>query len=94
MDKVSAYATHDDKGHLEPFPIERRATGPKDIQIDIKYCGVCHSDLHFCKNDWGITSYPIVPGHEIVGEVTAIGAEVSLFKIGGREAIGCLWLPR
>jgi alcohol dehydrogenase (NADP+) len=90
MDKVSAYATHDDKGHLEPFPIERRATGPKDIQIDIKYCGVCHSDLHFCKNDWGITSYPVVPGHEIIGEVTAIGAEVTRFKIGDRAAIGCL----
>lgn len=90
MSKVSAYATHNDKGHLEPFSIERRAAGPKDVQIDIKYCGVCHSDLHFCKNDWGITNYPVVPGHEIIGEVTAIGTEVTRFKIGDRAGIGCL----
>jgi len=73
-----------------PMGIERRLPGATDVAIDIEYCGVCHSDLHFAHNDWGITQYPLVPGHEIIGRVTAIGQDVSEFSVGARVAVGCM----
>ena len=75
---------------LEPIDIERRAPGPQDVQIDIAYCGVCHSDLHTVRSEWGGTLYPCVPGHEIVGHVTAIGSKVSGFKVDDTVGVGCL----
>ena len=75
---------------VNPLPIERRELRPDDVQIDILYCGVCHSDLHTARNDWGRTRYPVVPGHEIVGRVGAVGPAVTAFKPGDAVAVGCL----
>lgn len=75
---------------LEPLVIQRRAPGPHDVQIDIVYCGVCHSDLHTARSEWPGTLYPCVPGHEIVGHVSAVGADVTKFKIGDTVGVGCL----
>ncbi len=75
---------------LGPYSFERRDPGPDDVAIEIKYCGVCHSDLHVVKNDMGGTRYPIVPGHEIAGVVTAVGANVTRFKEGDRVGVGCM----
>ena len=76
----------------EPHAInfERRDLRPNDVAIKISHCGICHSDLHFAHNDWGMSSYPMIPGHEIVGTVTAVGAEVTRYKAGDRAAVGCL----
>jgi alcohol dehydrogenase (NADP+) len=87
---VKAYGTNDPKTDLQQLNIQRREPTPKDVEIDILYCGVCHSDLHTARNDWGWTKYPVVPGHEIVGRVTRIGNEVTTFKIGDTAAVGCL----
>ena len=75
---------------LEPIDIERRQPGPKDVQIEIAYCGVCHSDLHTVRSEWAGTLYPCVPGHEIVGHVTAVGGEATKFKAGDTVGVGCL----
>lgn len=75
---------------LEPIDIQRREPGPRDIQIDIAFCGVCHSDLHTVRSEWAGTLYPCVPGHEIVGKVSAIGSEVTKFKIGDTVGVGCM----
>ena len=75
---------------LEPLDIQRRQPGPHDVQIDIAYCGVCHSDLHTVRSEWAGTLYPCVPGHEIVGHVSAVGNEVSGFKVGDTVGVGCL----
>lgn len=75
---------------LSPYRFDRRDPGPEDVAIEIKYCGVCHSDLHVVKNDLGGTRYPIVPGHEIAGVVTAVGGDVSRFKVGDRVGVGCM----
>ena len=90
MVSTSAFAAHKAKSKLEPHSIERRSVGNNDIQIDIDYCGVCHTDLHFVNNDWAMTEYPVVPGHEIVGKISAIGSEVSKFNVGDLAAIGCM----
>ena len=90
MNKIPAYAAQEAKGEVSPFSIERRKLGPNDVNIEIEYCGVCHTDLHFVNNDWGRSIYPIVPGHEIVGRVSAIGEAVEKFKIGDLAAIGCM----
>src|SRR5690606_17368119 len=82
MSKTYSYAAQNPKDNLKPFQIERRAPGADDVQIDILYCGVCHSDLHTARNEWNNTLYPSVPGHEIVGRVTAVGASVKQFKVG------------
>src|SRR4029453_10880581 len=75
---------------LEPFSFERRTPGPRDVQIEILYCGVCHSDLHTARNEWRGTIYPVVPGHEIVGRVTRVGDQVTGFKPGDVAAVGCM----
>lgn len=90
MPSTKAYAAQDATTPLAPWTINRRDPKPHDVQIAIKYCGVCHSDLHFARNDWGMTVYPIVPGHEIVGVVTAVGDHVTKFKVGDLAGIGCL----
>jgi len=87
---IKAYAAHAAAAPLAPFSITRRAPLPKDVVIDILYCGVCHSDLHFARNEWGMTKYPCVPGHEVLGRVTAVGSGVGRFKAGDLAAVGCL----
>ena len=87
---VNAYgATAADKP-LEPLAIERRMPGPRDVQIEIAFCGVCHSDLHTVRSEWAGTRYPCVPGHEIVGHVTAVGDAVTGFKVGDTVGVGCM----
>lgn len=87
---IQAYGAHAGDKPLEPLQIERRAPGAHDVQIDIAYCGICHSDLHQVRAEWAGTLFPCVPGHEIVGRVTALGAHVASFKIGDRVGIGCI----
>ncbi len=88
--ETAGYATHSSTSPLEPFSFERREPGPHDIQLDILYCGVCHSDLHTARNEWTNTTYPVVPGHEIVGRVAKVGAKVNKFKPGDLAAVGCM----
>jgi len=90
MTKSIGYAAHAPTDQLAPFQFERREVGPQDVQIDILYCGVCHSDLHTARNEWKNTLYPSVPGHEIVGRVTEVGAQVSTFKVGDLAGVGCM----
>jgi len=90
MTTTKGYAAKAATGPLGPFTFERREVGPKDVQFEILFCGVCHSDLHMAKNEWGGTNYPMVPGHEIVGRVTKVGAEVKKFKVGDLAGVGCL----
>ena len=85
-----AYGAYAADKPLEPIAIERRPPGPKDVQIDIAFCGVCHSDLHTVRSEWGGTLYPCVPGHEIVGHVSAVGNEVSRFQVGDTVGVGCM----
>jgi uncharacterized zinc-type alcohol dehydrogenase-like protein len=87
---VHGYATHSATSELVPFTFERRDPRPEDVVIDILYCGICHSDIHSARNEWGGTNYPFVPGHEIVGRVAAIGASVSKYKLGDLVGVGCL----
>lgn len=88
--QVKAYGTEAADADLKELSIKRRAVTAKDIEIDILYCGVCHSDLHTAKNDWGGTLYPSVPGHEIVGRVTKVGSAVTKLKVGDLAGVGCL----
>ena len=87
---TKAYAAQSATTPLAPFSIERRDPGPKDVQIEILYCGVCHSDLHTARNEWKNTLYPSVPGHEIVGRVVAVGPQVTKFRAGDIAGVGCL----
>lgn len=87
---VKAYGAHAGDQPLEALNIERRTPGAKDVQIRIAYCGVCHSDIHQVRSEWAGTLYPCVPGHEIVGEVAAVGAEVKDFKPGDLVGVGCI----
>ena len=89
MFSTSSFAAHSATTPLSPLQIARREVGPLDVQIDIDYCGICHTDLHMAKNDWGRSVYPIVPGHEIVGRVRAVGAKVKRFVVGQAVAVGC-----
>ena len=84
------YAAQRPDAPLAPFPFERRELRGNDVAMEILYCGVCHSDLHQARDDWGISRYPIVPGHEIVGRVTAIGSAVTRYKVGDAVAVGCM----
>ena len=89
MLKTPAYAAPAASQPLAPFSIDRRTPGPNDVQIDIKFCGVCHSDLHQVKDEWGNAIFPMVPGHEIVGLVSQVGDKVSRYKVGDRVGVGC-----
>lgn len=90
MIKSQGYAALSGDQPLQPFEFERRPLSVGDVKIDILYCGVCHSDLHTARNDWGNTLFPSVPGHEIVGRVSAIGDSVDKFKIGDLVGVGCM----
>jgi uncharacterized zinc-type alcohol dehydrogenase-like protein len=87
---TKAYAAQSAESPLSPFSLERRTPTARDVHIEILYCGVCHSDLHLARNEWGFSAYPIVPGHEIVGRVLAVGSAVTTFKAGDVAGVGCL----
>ncbi|KAJ4714590.1 putative Alcohol dehydrogenase [Melia azedarach] len=88
--KALGWAARDSSGVLSPFHFSRRATGKKDVTFKVLYCGICHSDLHMIKNEWGSSTYPLVPGHEIVGVVTEVGSKVEKFKVGDKVGVGCM----
>jgi len=88
--KARSYGAQSATSTLAPFPIDRREPGPTDVEIDILFCGVCHSDLHQARNEWHNTVYPCVPGHEIVGKITRVGNRVTKFKPGDLSAVGCM----
>ncbi|MEP7087703.1 MAG: NAD(P)-dependent alcohol dehydrogenase [Gemmatimonadota bacterium] len=88
--KTAAYAALSAKTPIEPFQLERRAPRPNDVAIEILFCGVCHSDIHQARDEWGGSIFPMVPGHEIVGRVTAVGSSVSKFKVGELAGVGCM----
>lgn len=91
MMKTNAFGNHAGDRPMEAIEIDRREPGPTDVQIDIAFCGICHSDLHTARNEWGgHTHYPCVPGHEIVGTVSAVGAEVQHFAVGQTVGVGCM----
>lgn len=85
-----AYGTPSADAPLEEMNIRRRAPGPDDVQIEITYCGVCHSDIHTARNEWLNSVYPVIPGHEIIGRVVGVGAKVKRFKTGDRVGVGCM----
>ena len=88
--KARSYAAQSATAALAPLSIDRREPSATDVEIDILYCGVCHSDLHTARNEWHNTIYPCVPGHEIVGRVTRAGSGVTKFKVGDIAAVGCM----
>jgi alcohol dehydrogenase (NADP+) len=88
--KAAAYGSQTATSALAPLSIDRRDPGPRDVQIEILYCGVCHSDLHTARGEWPGVVFPVVPGHEIVGRVTKVGPEVKGFKAGDLAAVGCM----
>jgi uncharacterized zinc-type alcohol dehydrogenase-like protein len=90
MSTVKAYAAQSSTADLAPLNIERRELKPHDVQVEILYCGVCHSDIHTARNEWGGAVYPVVPGHEIVGKVKAVGSGVSKFKVGQTVGVGVM----
>ncbi len=87
---VLSYAAHSATASLEPFSLTRRALREDDVIIDILYCGVCHTDLHLARNHGGFTTYPIVPGHEIIGRVRQVGAQVSRVRVDQLVGVGCM----
>ncbi|HEX6550679.1 MAG TPA: NAD(P)-dependent alcohol dehydrogenase, partial [Gammaproteobacteria bacterium] len=88
--KAQGYATQSATGELKPFSFERRDPRPSDVVIDIQYCGICHSDIHTARNEWGWSAYPFVPGHEIVGRVQTVGSKVTKFRTGDLVGVGCM----
>ena len=90
MTTTQAYAAHNPNSKLVPFTFDRRALRDLDVQMDVLFCGVCHSDLHQARNEWKNSIYPVVPGHEIVGRVTAVGAGVTRHRVGDLVGVGCL----
>jgi uncharacterized zinc-type alcohol dehydrogenase-like protein len=90
MLKTPAYAALSANAQLTPFTVERREPGPHDVLIDILYCGVCHSDIHQARNEWGNSLFPMVPGHEIIGRVKQVGSRVTKFKVGDIAGVGCV----
>ncbi len=90
MSEAKGYAAHSHDTPLVPFSFQRRAPLANDVVIDILYCGICHSDIHQARNEWGSSSFPMVPGHEIVGVVSQVGSAVSRFKLGDKVGVGCL----
>jgi uncharacterized zinc-type alcohol dehydrogenase-like protein len=89
MPPTRGYATKGPASKLEPFTFERREPGPHDVLIEILYCGICHSDIHQARDEWGGAMFPMVPGHEIVGRVTGVGSEVKRFTVGEPAGVGC-----
>src|SRR5579871_1719320 len=90
MINTRGYAAQNPKTPLAPFNFTRRELGPHDVLIDITYCGVCHSDLHMARDEWGGSIYPLVPGHEIVGKVSRVGKDVTKFKSGDLAGVGVI----
>jgi uncharacterized zinc-type alcohol dehydrogenase-like protein len=90
MTTTKAYAAQSARAPLAPFEITRREVGDHDVQIEIAYCGVCHSDVHQARDEWGGSMFPMVPGHEIVGRVSRVGAQVRRFRVGDLAGVGCL----
>jgi uncharacterized zinc-type alcohol dehydrogenase-like protein len=88
--ETRGYAAHDARSPLVPFDFERRDPGRDDVHLEILYCGVCHTDLHQARNDWGGAMFPIVPGHEIIGRVKAVGPEVTRVRVGDVAGVGCM----
>ncbi|GAA5650823.1 alcohol dehydrogenase catalytic domain-containing protein [Geodermatophilus obscurus] len=88
--QVHAYAAPAAAEPLVPTVIERRDVGPRDVLIEITHAGICHSDIHTVNGDWGPQPFPVVPGHEIVGTVTEVGAEVTTHRVGDRVGVGCM----
>ncbi|TCJ94027.1 putative zinc-type alcohol dehydrogenase-like protein [Volucribacter psittacicida] len=88
--QVKGYAAQSATTPLAPFAFERRDLRADDVEITVEYCGVCHSDLHQARNDWGFSHYPLVPGHEVVGRVSRVGEKVSKFKVGDLVGVGCM----
>src|SRR5690606_6895151 len=89
MSLAHGYAVHSTTAPLVPFSFERRVVGANDIRIEILYSGICHSDLHQARDDWGGSQYPMVPGHEIIGRVVEVGADVTRLKVGDFAGVGC-----
>ena len=90
---TKAYGTTSATSPLKPMSIERRALGPRDVLLDVLYCGMCHSDIHQIRNEWPNTvptNYPVVPGHEIIGRVRAVGNQVTKFRVGDIGGVGCM----
>lgn len=90
MTTTKAFANHAADKPMVPYTFERREPGAHDVAIDIEFCGICHSDIHTARGEWGPTPYPCVPGHEIVGKVRAVGAQVQKFKVGQTVGVGCM----
>ncbi len=90
MSTVSAYAATSATEPLTKTTIARREPGPHDVAFDIKFAGICHSDIHTVKAEWGVPNYPVVPGHEIAGVVTEVGSEVTKYQVGDRVGVGCM----
>jgi uncharacterized zinc-type alcohol dehydrogenase-like protein len=89
MIKVRAYAAQSETSPLQPYQFERRSPRPRDVVIEIAFCGICHSDIHTVRGEWGTPTYPCVPGHEIVGRVIQVGKKVRKFKVGDLAGVGC-----
>src|SRR5204863_8282985 len=89
MIEAKGWAAHDPRSPMSAFAFQRRDPGPRDVLIEILFCGICHSDLHQVRNEWANARYPLVPGHEIVGRVAATGAEVRTLKAGDTVGVGC-----
>ena len=87
--KSRGYAVHDKKSPLVPFSFDRREPGASDVVVEIAYSGICHSDIHQARDEWGGSIFPMVPGHEIVGRISRVGGEVKKFKVGDLAGIGC-----
>src|SRR5581483_11559128 len=87
---VKAYGAYAGDNPLQPLEIRRRVPGARDVQIEIAFCGICHSDLHQVRGEWAGTQFPCVPGHEIVGRVSAVGEHVSALKVGDLVGVGCI----
>lgn len=89
MIQTTGYAAPAAKEPLAPYSFERREPREHDVAIDIRYCGICHSDIHQARDEWGGSAFPMVPGHEIAGVVTAVGSAVTRYKIGDKVGVGC-----
>ena len=87
---AKAWGVTSPESAVVPLTIERRDLRPEDVAIKISHCGICHTDLHFAHNDWGMSEFPMVPGHEIIGTVTGVGSGVTKYQEGDRVAVGCL----